>query len=179
MRPRVHSFHPISTPTAQTLILGSMPGVASLKATQYYAHPQNAFWRIMGELYGFDPRMPYGERLLALTSRRIALWDVLKSCKREGSLDSDIQEERPNDFRKFFRDHPKVSRVFFNGAKAEQCFLKHVNLGSEFSYITFKRLPSTSPAHAGMSFEKKLKTWRLSLTKFTESTEAEMIVAIR
>lgn len=106
--PRIHSFDPIAAPDAEILILGSMPGRASLAAGQYYAHAQNAFWRIMAELLGFDATAPYAERTQALKSARIALWDVLHSCEREGSLDTNIDRETlvANDFAAFLREHP-------------------------------------------------------------------------
>ena len=100
----IRSFPPVANTDATILILGSMPGKESLKQNQYYAHPQNAFWKIMGELVGAHPHLPYDERLHKLTAAHLALWDVLKTCEREGSLDSDIQNEIPNDFTTFFRN---------------------------------------------------------------------------
>lgn len=146
---------------AQLLILGSMPGDASLRAAQYYAHPRNAFWPIMGELVGAGPALAYADRLQALTTARIALWDVLESCARTGSLDSAISDERANDFAAFFAEHPGISRVFFNGTKAEQAFVHHVLPGLGKTALSFRRLPSTSPANAGMSFQRKLELWRV------------------
>ncbi len=144
------------------LILGSMPGLASLAAFQYYAHPQNGFWRIAAELLGFDASAPYRERTRALKTARIALWDVLRSCAREGSLDAGIAKdtEVANDFRKFFRAHKRITHVFFNGAKAQACFTRHVLRGMDSGSISFARLPSTSPANASLSFERKLEAWR-------------------
>ena len=98
----VGCFPPVAGNDATVLILGSMPGKESLKQHQYYAHPQNAFWKIMGELVGAHPDLPYPQRLHALTNARIALWDVLETCERQGSLDSDIQNETANDFASFF-----------------------------------------------------------------------------
>jgi len=103
----IRSFEPIATPNARVLILGSMPGVASLEAGQYYAHPQNAFWRIMGELVGAGLEKPYDERARILKANGVALWDVLQSCIRPGSLDSDIRDEVPNDFAAFFRSEER------------------------------------------------------------------------
>src|SRR6185503_14480383 len=113
----IHSFDPIEDRNAEVLVLGSMPGQASLDASQYYAHRHNAFWRIIAELLHFDVASPYAVRIEALKAARIALWDVLQSCTRVGSLDSMIQgrTQLANDFRTFFRDHPKITRVFFNG----------------------------------------------------------------
>ena len=162
---RVFSFAPIADKHAETLILGSMPGRASLAAGQYYAHPQNAFWRIMSELLEFDPALPYAARVQALKSARIALWDVLGSCVREGSLDASIESERQiaNDFVTFFRSHRKIARVFFNGAKAEACFKRLVRPGIDGLALTYARLPSTSPANASLSLTQKLAAWRALL----------------
>ncbi len=158
----IQSFPPIETADARILILGSMPGEASLRAGQYYAHPQNLFWRIMGELLGFDPAAPYEQRVRALKAAHVALWDVLHSCRRKGSLDSNIDggSLAPNDLAAFFRSHPKINRVFFNGAKAEECYRRHVLPGIEGDSIEYLRLPSTSPANASISRARKLEAWR-------------------
>jgi hypoxanthine-DNA glycosylase len=157
---RTTSFAPVGGTSAQVLILGSMPGKRSLEQRQYYAHPHNVFWRIMGELAGAHPQLPYAERLHALKSARIALWDVLASCVRDGSLDADICAEQANDFAAFFARHPGITRVYFNGTKAEQSFRKSVLAKQELPPLAFQRLPSTSPAHAGMRYAEKLKVWR-------------------
>jgi hypoxanthine-DNA glycosylase len=159
----IHSFPPIATADAHTLILGSMPGVLSLQHQQYYAHPRNAFWSIMGELLGFDPQTPYQQRTAALLNARIALWDVLQSCQRKGSLDADIDKTSsvPNDFGKFFAKHPHIRRIFFNGATAETIFRKQVLPAlHDDGRLQLTRLPSTSPAHAGLSIREKLISWR-------------------
>ncbi|HYR05784.1 MAG TPA: DNA-deoxyinosine glycosylase [Gallionella sp.] len=158
----IQSFAPVEKVDARILILGSMPGEASLRAGQYYAHPQNLFWRIMGELLGTDPASPYEQRIQALKSARIALWDVLHSCRRKGSLDSDIDGGSlvPNDFAGFFHSHPQITLVFFNGAKAEEYYRKHVLPGIEIEPLEYLRLPSTSPANASISYERKLEAWR-------------------
>jgi hypoxanthine-DNA glycosylase len=163
--PRVQSFEPIEDENAEVLILGSMPGRASLAAGQYYAHAQNAFWRIVCELLRIDPSLAYEERARALKWARIALWDVLQSCARQGSLDSSIERDTliANDFQTFFATHKNVTRVFFNGATAEACFNRHVLHQIESNSIRFVRLPSTSPAHATMSFEQKIQVWRSAL----------------
>lgn len=160
--PHVQSFAPVEPANAKVLILGSMPGVASLRAAQYYAHPRNLFWRIMAELLATDPAAPYGQRIQALKSARIALWDVLQSCRREGSLDADIDDGSliPNDFAAFFRRHPQITHVFFNGSKAEQCYRKHVLPFIGTVPVEYLRLPSTSPANASLSYERKLDAWR-------------------
>lgn len=159
---RIHSFEPIADENAEILILGSMPGRASLAAGQYYAHGQNAFWRIICHLLQLDIASPYEARTQALKSARIALWDVLHSCRRQGSLDAMIERDTQiaNDFKTFFQTHNKITHVFFNGAKAEEYFLRHVLKNINNNPISFTRLPSTSPAHAAMSFEQKLSAWR-------------------
>ena len=158
----IYSFAPIAGRNAEILILGSMPGRASLAAGQYYAHAQNAFWRIVSELLQLDPASPYEVRAQALKSARIALWDVLRSCRREGSLDSMIEADTQtaNDFRTFFRTHPQITHVFFNGAKAEACFRQHVLREIGNRALRYMRLPSTSPANASLSFARKLEAWR-------------------
>jgi double-stranded uracil-DNA glycosylase len=156
-------FAPIEDRRAKTLILGSLPGRRSLEAGQYYAHPHNAFWKLIGAIFDTDGGLPYAQRVRILTRHRIALWDVLAAAERPGSLDSSIVHAtaRANDFEEFFRAHPHIRRVFFNGRKAEEVFHRFVlpKLGSEFSGIRYECLPSTSPAHAGMTFAKKLDRW--------------------
>ena len=141
-----------------------MPGVASLRLQQYYGHPQNAFRKIMGVVLGLDPTVAYEKRKAALVRHKIAVWDVMASCIREGSLDSDIDDSSivANDFAAFFNSHPHVARVCFNGAKAESVYRKHVlpHLAAERA-VQYVRLPSTSPAHAGMRFEAKAEAWRV------------------
>jgi double-stranded uracil-DNA glycosylase len=132
---------------------------------QYYAHPQNAFWRIIGAIFGADGNLAYEQRIRILTAHRIALWDVFAAAERPGSLDSAIVQSTAhvNDFRAFFREHPRIARVFFNGRKAEHAFQRFAmpRLGPEASRIRYACLPSTSPAHAGMPFAKKLDSWRI------------------
>ena len=108
-----------------------MPGAASLAAGQYYAHPRNHFWPIMGRLVGAGPELPYAKRVRRLKSCGIAVWDVLESCVRPGSLDADIEEGSiaVNDFAGFFDAHPRIGAVFFNGAKAESAYRRHVLKG--------------------------------------------------
>ncbi len=161
--PRVFSFPPIADVRARTLILGSIPGEASLSAGEYYAHPRNHFWRIMSVITGAPCDAPYEERKRALVRNKTALWDVLRSCRRAGSLDSAIDEptEEANDFVAFFEGHRNVARVFFNGGKAEKSFEKHVRplLGQRGRKIVCVRLPSTSPANASWPFDRKKKAW--------------------
>ena len=162
----IESFLPIENHDARVLILGSMPGLLSLEKQQYYAHPRNSFWFIMGELFGFTATISYKDRLEILLRNRVALWDVIGSCARSGSLDSDIDDSSLvlNDAATFIADHPLIRAVFFNGSKAEQAYCRHVApmLGDEGKNLFCKRLPSTSPAHAGISREQKLTEWRLA-----------------
>jgi TDG/mug DNA glycosylase family protein len=162
MPDHARSFPPIASADARVLILGSMPGRASLAAGQYYAHPRNAFWPIMGRLLDFDASRDYPTRVDSLKVAGIAVWDVLHSCHRPGSLDSAIADDSlvANDLPGFLVAHSEIRHVFFNGAKAESCFRRHIKLTMAEPRIGFARLPSTSPAHAGMPFEKKLEAWR-------------------
>lgn len=163
---RIHGFPPLAAPRAHTLVLGSMPSRESLAREQYYAHPRNAFWPILTGLLEIEAD-DYQERAQQVAARGIAIWDVLRDCIRPGSLDSDIEEKTAvvNDFPGFFRDHPDISRVFFNGAKAESLFLKRVlpKLAEPYVSVPRQRLPSTSPANAGLTFDQKKKAWRVLL----------------
>jgi TDG/mug DNA glycosylase family protein len=159
----IHSFPPIASGMPRVLILGTMPGKVSLRERQYYAHPQNAFWRIIGGILGVDPASPYDARVAAVQSAGIAVWDVLKSCIRESSLDSaiDASSVLPNDFAAFFAEHPQIRRICFNGAKAEALFMKHVRprlpANPDVQYL---RLPSTSPANASLTLPEKVRAWQ-------------------
>jgi len=163
---RVHGFPPICRPDARILILGSMPSRESLARHQYYAHPRNAFWPILAAVLDLGD-LPYQERAHGAAARGVAIWDVLKTCHRPGSLDSAIADDTivTNDFRGFFRRHPGIRRVYFNGAKSEAVYLRHVlpTVPPAAAALPLQRLPSTSPAHAGMSFERKLSAWRAIL----------------
>jgi double-stranded uracil-DNA glycosylase len=152
---------PVVNNGTRVLVLGSMPGDLSLQMQQYYAHPRNTFWRIMSDLVGFDAHSEYQARLSGLRSAGIGLWDVLRNCERPGSLDSAIVRDsmEVNDFGALFAEHPDISRVFFNGAKAEQVFLRLVTPRLQFP-VTCIRLPSTSPANASVTFDAKLRAWR-------------------
>ncbi len=161
------AFPPILGNDARLLILGSMPGEESLRRQQYYAHPRNAFWPIMSRLLGFPHDAVYRQRAAALISHGIALWDVMAECQRRGSLDSAIRPEsiRVNDFGALFRAHPEIGLILFNGATAEREFKRRVTLTLDpaAARIERKRLPSTSPAYAGMPFEAKLAAWSVIL----------------
>ncbi|KUI14024.1 DNA-deoxyinosine glycosylase [Mycobacterium sp. GA-1285] len=161
--PVLYGFPPIVGERAHILILGNMPSVMSLAAQQYYGNPRNAFWRIMGEILGFASDAPYGQRCATLTANGIAVWDVLRSCRREGSLDSAVRRESmvPNDFQQFFDEHHSVRRVLFNGAAAEKNYTRLVSVANDLRY---RRLPSTSPAQT-MRFVDKLAAWREVLSE--------------
>lgn len=161
------SFPSIAGPDAWLLILGSMPGRESLARQQYYAHPRNAFWYVMGELFGAGPELPYDQRGQILIGRGVAVWDVLQQCRREGSLDTNIEPatETANTLSRFLADHPKIRLVLFNGQKAEAAFRKHVapQLGELADRLAMQRVPSTSPAHASLTWEEKLARWRQAI----------------
>jgi hypoxanthine-DNA glycosylase len=169
--PRVRSFAPVAADDARILILGSMPGERSLAMREYYAHPQNRFWRILGSLTGIAHDAPYAARIESLRDAGIALWDVLASCRRKSSLDSAIERDsmRPNDFAAFLAAHPRVTHVFFNGATAEAVFQRHVRAALRERLrgrlLYYERLPSTSPAHAGMPYVEKARRWRAALKR--------------
>lgn len=157
-------FAPIIADRASVLILGSLPGQRSLRDQQYYAHPQNAFWRIMGRMLGFDPASAYDDRCKSLQAQGVALWDVLASSLRTGSLDSaiDIDSARQNDFACLLKRHHGIKLIGFNGKKSRELFeklvLRTVPAARSCRLVT---LPSTSPAHAAMGFEDKLQQWLL------------------
>ena len=140
------------------LILGTMPSVTSFKAQQYYAHPQNAFWPIMGVLFGAGRSLPYYQRLAVLDDAGVALWDSLRACVRPGSLDSSITDEVPNDLCAFLATHPKITHVFFNGARSATAFGRHIMPMLAEGSLIFQRLPSTSPARA-IRLEVKIRAW--------------------
>jgi len=141
---------------ATVLILGTMPGEESLRKKEYYANPRNTFWKIMARLFEFGHDASYEEN-------KIALWDVMQACERQGSLDSAINDRAiiENDFVSFYRSHPNMRHVFFNGAKAEKEYFKRVlpRLSDEVKGIEYFRLPSTSPAMAQLSIDAKLLEW--------------------
>ena len=161
---RIEGFPPLARPDARALVLGSMPSRESLARRQYYAHPRNAFWPIMARLFGLRAG-DYRERAAELTAQGVAVWDVLHACTRPGSLDSAIDEAsiETNDFVAFYAAHPKIRRVFFNGAKAESVYRRRVlpTLDGAAADLPLQRLPSTSPAHASLDLEGKTAAWRV------------------
>lgn len=157
----LYGLPPIIGDGARVLILGNMPSVMSLTAGQHYANPRNAFWRITGEIFGFDASASYDDRVAALRAHGVAVWDVLRSCRRVGSLDSAVERGSmvPNDFTSLLVAYPTIERIVFNGAAAEQNFSRLV---PDKPSIPSVRLPSTSPAQT-MCYQDKLKAWRTAL----------------
>jgi double-stranded uracil-DNA glycosylase len=162
---KVQSFAPIANSKARILILGSIPGIASIKANQYYAHPRNAFWPIMGKLFNIDASSSYEARIQALNKANVAVWDVLYACNRIGSLDSAIQADTRilNDFASFFDQHQHIRLIAFNGIAAEKSFKQFVLNELTLPELNFIRLPSTSPAHT-MPLAQKISAWRSIIT---------------
>jgi TDG/mug DNA glycosylase family protein len=143
-----------------------MPGRVSLQAGEYYAHPRNLFWEFVARYVGLDREAPYHARAAGLRARGVALWDVLKSCTRTSSLDSDILESSVvvNEFGAFFDSHRHIQSVYFNGAKAEALFTRHVLPGLPTNRgLSYTRLPSTSPANASIPFATKAREWSRAL----------------
>ncbi len=165
------SFPPSVEHGAKVLLLGSMPGEESLRRGQYYAHPRNAFWKIMGILFSFDPALPYPERLAVLRERRIALWDTLRSCRRTGSLDAEIRDPVPNDIPGLLREHPTIRHIFCNGT-ASYDFLRRCLPEVFHGPVPVTKLPSTSPAAALYSFERKLAAYRVIAETLAEEKDA-------
>jgi double-stranded uracil-DNA glycosylase len=163
-------FDPVAGPKTSVLILGTLPGQVSLQNQQYYAQPRNQFWKVMGQLLGFDPQLPYAARIQHLKDRGVALWDVCAAAHRPGSLDSSIAARSVlvNPFDAFFRTHSELKLVCFNGAKAAALFKRDVLPTLTTDRHTYVTLPSTSPAHAAMSFDKKLAEWSVILGALEE-----------
>lgn len=147
------------------LVLGSLPSKMSLRTGQYYGNPQNAFWRVMGELFDAGAQLPYAVRTNRLSDSGIAVWDVLRSSVRPGSMDSAIDQSTAvaNDFTSFFAQQPNIQLVCFNGQKAAQMFERLVvpEISEKSNSLRYQTLPSTSPAYAAMSFDEKLRRWSI------------------
>jgi double-stranded uracil-DNA glycosylase len=158
-------FAPIADERAKVLVLGTLPGVASLNAGEYYANSQNGFWRIMGALFKWPLGLPYQERANRLVSAGVALWDVCEAAHRPGSLDTaiDTGSVTANDFEAFFREHPSVRLICFNGAKAASLYGRkvHRKLPEPMKSIQSETLPSTSPANASVPYSDKLLRWAI------------------
>ncbi len=156
---RLKGFPPVIDERVHTLILGSFPSEASLAAGQYYAHPRNQFWTILGRVLG-EPlaELPYEDRLARVLAHRVGIWDVLGACEREGSADSAIRNRAPNDFARLHSLAPRLERVVFNGQTAGRFapFFRRAGFATAVA-------PSTSPAHAGRTLAQKLALWRRAL----------------
>lgn len=157
MENRISSFPPIIDKNSKIIILGSIPGVKSLEKQEYYGHPQNKFWKIIFELFNEEFSEDYTEKIKILKKNHIALWDVIDSCERKGSLDSEIKNEEANPILELLEKHQKISAIFCNGGKSFK-ILQQI-LGKNFK-IPIIQLPSTSPLHT-ISFEKKLENWKI------------------
>ena len=152
---RLYGLAPVAGPATRLLLLGSFPGSASLAAQQYYGHPRNQFWPILGWLWGIDLlAQPYARRLALMQGRGLGLWDVYASCRREGSLDSAIEAAAPNDLVGLASGLPQLQAVAHNGGESARAMRVTRALG-----LPVYRLPSTSPANAGWSFERKRAAW--------------------
>ncbi len=156
MQNRISSFLPLIDARSEILILGSIPGVKSLEKQQYYAHPQNKFWKIIFELLNEEFTEEYAQRIDTIKKHHIALWDVIDSCERKGSLDSEIRNEEANQIEELLGEYPNVKAIFCNGGKSYKILQKL--LGKNYKLPVFL-LPSTSPLHT-VSFEKKLEEWK-------------------
>jgi hypoxanthine-DNA glycosylase len=169
-------FPPIAGGRPRVLLLGSLPGRKSLEMGQYYAQPQNGFWRIMGALYGAEPSLPYPERLERLIANRVAVWDVLAAGEREGSLDSAIVPASivVNDFDAFFARHADIGLICFNGSKAAELYRRRAlpALAPHFASVPSRILPSTSPANASVPFAAKLARWSAELSAYAPSASS-------
>lgn len=160
-------FPPVEPKRARVLLLGSLPSAESIRQGQYYAHPRNAFWPIMGELFGAGRERPYEQRLRELAANGVMLWDVLRAAHRPGSLDSAIDPRRleSNDIVALLARHPELEKIVFNGGAAETLFRRHAAkpCAGLLRDVEIARLPSTSPACARVSFAQKLVAWRSAL----------------
>lgn len=151
------SFPPLVHSGAKILILGTMPGEESLARGEYYAHPRNAFWRILFDIYGAEYSADYKMKQRLIKQNNLALWDTVCECLRPGSLDSDIRNIAPNNIPAFLRRHKTIKTVCFNGKSAEKFYYKY---WAEAEGVRYAALPSTSPAYAAMSYKGKLSAWR-------------------
>lgn len=162
----ITSFPPIANKSANILILGSMPSLASLQANRYYAHPRNGFWRILADIYGFSPESNYDSKVESLTASGVAVWDVLRSCERSGSLDSAIINGSRicNDIQTFLEQYSDIKLIGFNGSEAQKSFNKFVLSRVNLKDLSYVLLPSSSPANT-QALEQKIIAWRKGLLK--------------
>jgi hypoxanthine-DNA glycosylase len=154
--PVLEGLAPVVSENTRLVVLGSFPGAASLAGQQYYGHPRNHFWPIVSAIWRVDlVQRPYAVRIAEITARGLGLWDVYAACRREGSLDSAIREAEPNDLAQLQRLAPGLRAVAHNGGESARAMKATAALG-----VAVLRLPSTSPANASWSFERKLAAWR-------------------
>lgn len=152
---RISSFPPIVSKDSKVLILGSVPGIRSLEMQEYYAHPQNKFWRILFELFQEDFTADYAEKIELLGKNKIVVWDVIDSCERKGSLDTEIKNEAHHDILQLLGDFPSIKVIFCNGQKSFKSLGKILPIDSKIPIFI---LPSTSPAYT-IPYQQKLKDW--------------------
>lgn len=157
----IFSFPPIINSNCKVLILGTMPGVESLRKKQYYGHGRNSFWKIIYALFNKEPDIDYERRKRFLLENRIALWDVIMKCEREGSSDSNIKNAAANDLAWLFKNYPNIESVCFNGRTAQNFYKRNIaKTVHSYTNMSFYTLPSTSPAYR-IRFEQKLTQWEL------------------
>lgn len=158
---RLQGLPPVIARHSRLVVLGSFPGVASLQAQQYYGHPRNHFWPLLGALWSVDlVALPYAKRLAEIRRRGLGLWDVYAGCRRQGSLDSAIEEPEFNDLASLRRRAPGLRLVAHNGGESARAMRRVLALG-----LPVVQLPSSSPANASWSFERKLAAWRAAFTQ--------------
>jgi hypoxanthine-DNA glycosylase len=157
--PRLTGLPPLIDDRSRVLVLGSFPSEESLRRQQYYAYSRNQFWPIMAALFHFDSRASYEDRVSALLDGRVAVWDVIHRCIRKGSADQAIQDDEPNALLALISTHPGISHIAFNGGRAVETARRQVPDLLHQAGVTWHQMPSTSPAHAGRSFQEKLQAW--------------------
>lgn len=152
------AFDPIVNENSRVLILGTMPSEESIRKQERYGHKSNQFWKIVFTIFERPLPENYKEKNDLLIEKKVAIWDVLESCEGKGSLDSSIKNEKPNDFKKFFKKYPQIKYIFFTSKKAEEFYKKYVGFDEKRQYIT---LPSPSSANARMHLEEKIEKWKI------------------
>lgn len=161
MEKSAHPFKPIIFNDSKTLILGSFPSLKSFENSFYYAHPRNQFWPILSSIYGM-PVKSKQEKIALLKSAKIALWDVVGSCERSNSADTNLKLCEPNDIESLLKEYGSIKRILFTGRKAQTLFKRFFDDRID---LPTALLPSPSPAYAAMDFSAKLKIWKEALIK--------------
>lgn len=167
----LRSFPPAVSPQTRILIIGSMPGEASLRAQQYYAYKHNQFWRILFDVFegGRTPE-DYRDKIQTVLKHGLGLWDALAACERRGSLDGNITRPEPNDFPALFQQYPRIHTLLFNGAAAFTFYKRAFGVPRH----RYRQMPSTSPAHASRSYAQKLALWQNALTEHNPGESDEI-----